>query len=108
MPKFPSVFMEHPDTLETKNDLAVLYEEQPEYDKAEPLLLETIKGCCLKIDDNQQHILESWKKLIDLYEARNKPEEAEKWRAKLPQTETKNVDDGYNSLVCYSQYLGIG
>jgi hypothetical protein len=27
--------------------------------------------------------------LIDLYEARNKPEIAEKWRAKLPQTEAK-------------------
>jgi hypothetical protein len=27
------------------------------------------------------------KNLIDLYEARNKPEEAEKWRAKLLQIE---------------------
>jgi len=28
--------------------------------------------------------------LIELYEAWNKPEEAEKWRAKLPQTEGSN------------------
>jgi hypothetical protein len=27
--------------------------------------------------------------LIDLYEVWNKPEKAEKWRAKLPQTEAK-------------------
>jgi len=29
----------------------------------------------------------SWQHLIDLYEAWNKPEKAEEWRAKLPQTE---------------------
>jgi len=32
--------------------------------------------------------LKSLDKLIDLYEAWNKPEKAEEWRAKLPQTET--------------------
>ncbi len=32
--------------------------------------------------------LESWNNLIDLYEAWGKPKEAEKRRAKLPQTET--------------------
>jgi hypothetical protein len=31
--------------------------------------------------------LESFHNLIELYEAWGKPEEAEKWRAKLPQTE---------------------
>ena len=30
--------------------------------------------------------LESWNNLIDLYEAWNKPEKAEEWRAKLAQT----------------------
>ncbi len=33
------------------------------------------------------HTLELWHNLIELYEAWGKPEEAEKWRAKLPQTE---------------------
>jgi hypothetical protein len=33
------------------------------------------------------HTLESWHNLINLYEAWNKPEKAEEWRAKLPQTE---------------------
>jgi len=32
--------------------------------------------------------LESWKSLIALYEAWNKPEKAEEWRVKLEQTET--------------------
>jgi hypothetical protein len=29
----------------------------------------------------------SWNNLIELYEAWNKPEKAEEWRATLPQTE---------------------
>jgi hypothetical protein len=40
----------------------------------------------LKLGDNHPHTLESWNNLIDLYEAWNKSEEADKWRAKLPQT----------------------
>ena len=43
--------------------------------------------CCLKLGDNHPHTLESLKNLIDLYEAWGKPEKAEEWRAKLPQTE---------------------
>jgi len=77
----------HPHTLETKNDLAVLYKEQGDYDKAEPLLLEALKGRRLKLGDKHPHTIESMKSLINLYEAWNKSEEAEKWRAKLPQTE---------------------
>jgi hypothetical protein len=34
------------------------------------------------------HTLESWHNLIDLYEAWDKPEKAEEWRAKLSKTET--------------------
>lgn len=34
------------------------------------------------------HTLESMNNLVKFYESWNKPEEAEKWRAKLPQTET--------------------
>jgi hypothetical protein len=41
-----------------------------------------------KLVDEHTHTKESLKNLIDLYEAWNKPEEVEKWRAKLPQTET--------------------
>ncbi len=35
---------EHPETLETKNDIAVLYKEQARYDQAEPLLLEAVNN----------------------------------------------------------------
>ena len=41
--------------------LAVLYKEKVDYDKAEPLLLEAIKGRLLKLGDTHPHTLESWK-----------------------------------------------
>ena len=74
-------------TLESKNDLVVLYKEQARYDEAEPLLLEAVEGRRLKLGDTHPHTLESIKNLIGLYELLNKPEEAEKLRAKSPQTE---------------------
>ncbi|MHC4582889.1 MAG: tetratricopeptide repeat protein [Planctomycetota bacterium] len=54
----------------------------------EPLLLEAVDGRRLKLGDTHPHTLESWNNLIDLYEAWDKPEKAEEWRAKLPQTMT--------------------
>ena len=54
---------------------------------AEPLLIEAVEGRHLKLGDTHPRTLESWHNLIELYEAWNKPEEAEEWRAKLPQTE---------------------
>jgi len=50
-------------------------------------LLEIIKGRHLKLGDAHPHTLDSWNSLIDLYETWGKPEMAEQWRAKLPQTE---------------------
>lgn len=78
---------DHPATLETKNDLGVMYKEQGDYDKAESMLFQAIKGRRLKLGDTHPHTIESLKSLIDLYEAWDKPEKAEEWRAKLPQTE---------------------
>ncbi|MFC1635661.1 hypothetical protein ACFL5Z_12545 [Planctomycetota bacterium] len=46
--------------------------------------LNTIKGRRLKLGDTHPHTLQSWHNLIDLYEAWNKPEQAEYWQAKLP------------------------
>jgi hypothetical protein len=65
----------------------VLYKEIGGYDKAEPLLHEAVDGRLLKLGDQNPHTIESIKNLIALYEAWNKPEEANQWRAKLPQTE---------------------
>lgn len=83
----------HPDILETKNDLALLCKEQARYDMAEELLLEAIDGRRLKLGDTHPHTLESWHNLIELYEARNKPEEAEKWRSKLVQRDDAGERD---------------
>ena len=69
--------------------MAILYKERGDYDKAEPLLIQALQGRCLKLGDTHPHTKESLNNLIDLYKAWNKPEKAEKWRAKLPQTETK-------------------
>jgi len=51
------------------------------------LLIQAVEGRCLKLDDTHPHTKESINNLIALYEAWNKPEKAEHWRAKLPQTE---------------------
>ena len=78
---------DHPHTLQSMHELAILYKEQSDYDKAEPLLLEALKGRRLKLGDTHPHTLQSWNNLIDLYEAWNKPEKAKNWRAKLEQIE---------------------
>jgi len=59
-------------------------------DKVEPLLLEALEGRRLKLGDTHPHTLESLHNLIELYKAWGKPERAEEWRAKLPQTEAVN------------------
>jgi len=72
--------------LESKSDLAVLHIKQGDYDKAQPLLQEAVDGRCLKLGATHPHTQYSIRNLIELYEAWNKPEKAEEWRAKLPQT----------------------
>jgi hypothetical protein len=52
-----------------------------------PLRPEAVEICLLKFGDTHTHARESVKNLIDLYETWNKPEEADKWRAKLPEKE---------------------
>lgn len=57
------------------------------YDEAAKLLLEAVEGHRLKLGDTHLHTLESWRNLIELYEAWNKSEMANEWRAILPQAE---------------------
>jgi len=78
---------DHPDTLESKNNPAVLYKKQAQYDEAVKLLLAAVEGRRLKLGDTHPHILDSLNNLSDYYETWDKPEKAEEWRAKLPQTE---------------------
>jgi len=63
------------------------YSRQIVYAKAKPLLFEALEGHRLKLGDTHPHTLDSLENLIDLYEAWNKPEKAEEWRSKLPETE---------------------
>jgi len=79
---------EHPETLETKNDLGVLYKEQARFDKAEPLLRQAVEGRIERLGPQHPHTLASIRNLIKLYEAWGKPQQAEQWRAKLPDAET--------------------
>ena len=48
---------------------------------------EAVQGRRLKLGDSHPHTKESLNNLIALYEAWNKPEKAEEWRTKLPETE---------------------
>ncbi|MHC4538376.1 MAG: tetratricopeptide repeat protein [Planctomycetota bacterium] len=75
---------DHPACFESMHELAVLYKVQGDYDKAEPLLRNAVEGRRLKLGDTHPHTLQSLNNLIELYEAWGKPEEADKWRAKLP------------------------
>jgi len=65
----------------------MLYRKQGVYDKAGPILIQVLEGRRLKLGSTHPHTLESWYNLIDLYEAWNKPEKAQEWRAKLEQIE---------------------
>ena len=59
------------------------YKEQGRYNVSESPLMEAIKGRRLKLGDTHPYTLESINNLIALYEAWNKPEEAEKWQVEL-------------------------
>ena len=76
-------------TLESHNDLAVLHKEQARYEEAEPLLLEALEGRRVKVGDTHPQTLESLKNLINLYEAWSKPEQAEQWKVKLSELQSR-------------------
>jgi len=77
----------HPETLGSINGLGVLRTKQKRYDEAEPLLIQALEGRRLRLGDEHPHTQGSLNDLIELYKAWNKPEKADQWRAKLPQTE---------------------
>jgi tetratricopeptide (TPR) repeat protein len=68
--------------------LAQLHIDQERYDDAEKLLLKAVDVSYVKLGDTHPHTLKILNNLIALYESWNKPEEAEKWRAKLPQRDS--------------------
>ncbi|MFC1634233.1 tetratricopeptide repeat protein [Planctomycetota bacterium] len=66
-------------TLEATRYLSSLCRELKQFDEAEPLLIQAIKGRHLKLGDTHPHTIESLDNLIDLYEAWNKPDKTEEW-----------------------------
>ena len=66
------------------HELAVLYKVQAKHQKAEDLLLPALEVRRITLGDTHPHTVESWKVLIELYEAWGKPAKAEEWRDKLP------------------------
>jgi hypothetical protein len=78
---------DHPHALASTHELALVYVAQQDYDRAEPLLLDAYHGRETKLGLKHPHTVDSLRELANLYEAWNKPNEAAKWRAKLPKTE---------------------
>jgi len=79
---------DHPACCESMHELGVLYMAQPRYKDAEPLLLDAFHGRETKLGSQHPHTIESLRQLVTLYESWTGPEEAAKWRAKLPQTDS--------------------
>jgi len=78
---------DHPHTLESAHQLGVLCATGTRYAEAEPLLLEAFRGRQTRLGPDHPHTIESLGELLNLYESWNKPDEADKWRAKLPRVE---------------------
>jgi serine/threonine protein kinase len=80
---------EHPQVIGYMRNLALLHLDQERYDDAEKLLLEAVDVSYVKLGDTHPRTLKLIINLIALYEAWNKPEKANQWRSKLPQTEAE-------------------
>ncbi len=69
------------------NNLGRIYKEQERYDEALELLLEAAEGHA-HLEGEPHH--RTGEHLIDIYTAQGRLEEAEKWKAKLPETADPN------------------
>jgi len=78
---------EHDRAIHNMVRLGWVYTEQQRYDEAEALLLDAFELSHRVLGPLDQITIESIGKVVELYEAWNKPEQANQWRAKLPQTE---------------------
>ena len=78
---------DHPACFESMHELALLYLAQRDYENAAPLLIEAYNGRKTKLRPNHPHTVESLKQLVKLYDASSRPEEADKWRRKLTDTQ---------------------
>jgi tetratricopeptide (TPR) repeat protein len=62
----------HPDTLESMNNLALLYDNQGQYDKACPLYIQCLKKRKSTLSENHPHIISSMHNLAVLYDKQGK------------------------------------
>jgi serine/threonine protein kinase/lipopolysaccharide biosynthesis regulator YciM len=68
---------DHPDSLESKNHLAVLYQAQGKYEQAEPLFQEVLQGLTAKLGADHPSTQASNNNLAQLYKERGQYERAE-------------------------------
>jgi tetratricopeptide (TPR) repeat protein len=83
---------EHPYTLRTMTSLAEAYQAAGQFAKAEPLLLQAYEGLkkqgkTIPAAVSAQHLTEVVERLVQLFEATGKKNEAVKWRQQLPTRE---------------------
>jgi len=75
---------EHVQTIHNMVRLGWVYTEQQRYGEAEELLIEAFKLSHRVLGPLDQITIESIGKIVDLYEAWDKPEKAKEWRGKPP------------------------
>ena len=64
------------------HEFGVLYAKRNQYEQAEPLLLKAYQGREKRLSAGHPATLDSLDRLIKLYEAWGKTEQADQWRAK--------------------------
>ena len=81
---------QHRNTLKSMSDLGAVYLQLDRLEEAEALLLEAYEA--MKDHPNVVEVRkqETLERLIKLYEARGKPDEADAWRAQLPAEEIED------------------
>jgi hypothetical protein len=71
-------------------NFGVMYTRQVRYDEAEKLLVTTAEASGRVLGAQHRSTVGAINKLIELYELRGKPQEAEKWRIKLSLKQEEN------------------
>ena len=75
---------DHPDALDSANDLGALYKALGRFDEARPLLIKAWEGRRQKFGTDHPDTLASLNHIIALFEVWRKPQETMTWREKLP------------------------
>ncbi len=75
----------HPNTLGAMKALSDLYLRTERYEEAEPLLLEVYTNLTEQFGMAHQHTRATIQSLAKLYDLLQEPDEATRWRAKLPE-----------------------